>query len=372
MSQTNAVFIHSGEVEKYHYPPDCPFNTDRAGKTRKILLSMGLLSAPLRREVAPVPAERDVLETFHTRRYLDVLQKASRGDLDVEALYMGLGTPDCPVFPGVYEYAALACGGTLVAADLIGADKVTVAFNPSGGYHHAHRAAAAGFCYINDVVLGCMRLAAAGKRICLLDVDVHHCDGVQEAFYERSDVMTISFHESGKTLFPGTGFEDEIGRGDGAGYSINVPLPAGRDDEAYLHAFGAIAPPLIGAYDPDVIVLELGMDCLSGDPLAHLDLTNNAYAGVIRNVLRFDKPILAVGGGGYNIENTARGWALAWSILCGGPGRRTDDLLVEPGGVMKQPADRPGVRCRREVDPAIRATIENVKANVFSYHGLCS
>ncbi|MHC4868034.1 MAG: arginase family protein, partial [Planctomycetota bacterium] len=151
-------------------------------------------------------------------------------------------------------------------------------FNPSGGYHHAGPQRASGFCYINDVALACMVLAEAGKRVLYLDVDVHHGDGVAQAFYDRRDIMTISFHEDPRVLFPGTGFADEIGAGEAKGYCVNVPLPIGTYDEVYMKAFEAIALPLITAYDPDVIVLELGADGLLGDPLAHLCLTNNTYA----------------------------------------------------------------------------------------------
>jgi len=248
---------------------------------------MGLLSGDDRWTASMDPADRPALEEFHSPGYLDVLQRAGRGDMDAEGLHMGLGTPETPVFRGLYEYAALACGASLTAAKLILTGQAEATFNPSGGYHHAHPAMASGFCYLNDVVLACLHLAEAGRRVVFLDVDVHHCDGVQEAFYSRSDVMTISLHQTGRTLFPGTGFEDEIGTGEGRGYSANVPLPPGTYDEAYLRAFRAVALPLIAAHDPDVIVLEVGMDGLAGDPLAQLNLTNNAYAEAVQELLRF-------------------------------------------------------------------------------------
>lgn len=215
MATTKAVFIYSQELEKFHYPPDHPFNTIRAKRTREVLNSMGLLSGDGRSEVAPVPAERVTLKKFHTARYLHALKTASKGRWDVEALGMGIGTSDCPVFNGLYDYAVLAAGGTLVAAELILSGDIDVAFNPSGGFHHAHPERASGFCYINDVALACHVLAERGKRILYLDVDVHHGDGVAYAFYDRCDVMTISFHEDPRILFPGTGFENEIGDGPG-------------------------------------------------------------------------------------------------------------------------------------------------------------
>jgi acetoin utilization protein AcuC len=209
-------------------------------------------------------------------------------------------------------------------------------------------------------------------------VDVHHGDGVANAFYDRSDVLTMSFHENPAVLFPGTGFENEIGTGPGKGYCVNVPLPIGTYDEAYMKAFESIALPLIGAYNPDVFVFELGADALAGDPLADLCLTNNVYAEIIKHLLSFNKPILATGGGGYNVENTARAWALAWGILCG----QIDeyDLNLGVGGVMLASTDWPGGlrdrgyvvsdRQKNTVMPIITKTIEAVKANVFALHGL--
>ena len=254
MAPRKAVFIHSPELEKYRYPQEHPFNTLRSKKTREILNSMDLLSGEGRSEVAPVPAERIVLKKFHSARYLHALKTAAEGHWNAEALAMGIGTSDCPVFENMYDYAVLACGGTLTAAKLIVSNSAELAFNPSGGFHHAHPERASGFCYINDVALACIVLAEAGKRVLYLDVDIHHGDGVAYAFYDRSDVMTISFHENPRMLFPGTGFEDEIGVGQGKGYCVNVPLPVGTYDQAYMKAFKAIALPLITAFGPDVIV----------------------------------------------------------------------------------------------------------------------
>jgi acetoin utilization protein AcuC len=373
------VFIYSPELEKYHYPPEHPFNTIRAKRVREIINSMGLLSGNNIREVAPKPAERIVLKKFHTARYLHALQAASRGRWTPEALEMGIGTDDCPIFKGLYEYTVLATGGTLVGADLILSNKTQIAFNPSGGYHHAHPERASGFCYINDVALGCLVLAEHGKRVLYLDVDVHNGDGVADAFYDRSDVMTISLHQNPKTLFPGTGFEDDIGTGPGTGYCVNIPLPVGTYDKAYMETFEAIALPLISAYQPDVIVFELGADALAGDPLAHLQLTNNVYVEIINHLFSFNKPILATGGGGYNVENTVRAWSLAWSVFCGADDG--DDMHhAAVGGVLLENVEwQGGLRDRalavtesqREtVTPAIEATIRKIKANVFPLHGL--
>lgn len=375
MGTKKAAFIYSPELEKYNYPPEHPFNTVRAKKSREIVNSLGLLTGDGRSEVPPVPAERVVLKKFHSARYLHALKTAAEGRWDTEALNMGIGTGDCPVFEGLYEYALLATGATLVAAKLLLSGESEAAFNPSGGFHHAMPEQASGFCYINDMALGCIALTEAGKRVLYLDVDVHHGDGVAYAFYDRCDVMTISLHQNPRTLFPGTGFEEEIGTGKGKGYCINIPLPVGTYDQAYMKAFEAVALPLIKVYHPDVFVFELGADALAGDPLANLFLTNNVYVEVINHLLNFNKPILATGGGGYNVDNTARAWALAWSILCGAD---IDNHAV--GGVMLSSTewqgglkDRARVvsdQQRDAVMPVVDAVVEAVKAKIFPIHGL--
>ena len=359
MKMRKAAFIHCPQMEQFAYPAECPFNVSRAGKTRKILNSMGLLASASVSQIAPEPAERIVLKKFHSARYLHALKSAAEGKFDAQAFYMGIGTPDCPVFKNMYDYSAWTCGATLTAAKLILAGAADVAFNPSGGLHHAGPELASGFCFLNDVALGCGVLAEAGKRVLYLDVDVHHGDGVQDAFYDRDDVMTISFHQTGRTLFPGTGFEDEVGTGRGRGYCVNVPLVVGTYDQAYMKAFKAVALPLIEAYNPDVIVFELGADALAGDPLANLYLTNNTYADIVNSLLSFDKPILTTGGGGYDVDNTVRAWALAFSIFAAG----TDNYLRDGKlAVSDQQRDM--------VLPQVEATIEKVKANIFSIHGL--
>lgn len=373
-----AAFIYSQELEKYSYPSEHPFNTVRAKKTRNTVKSIGLLSGAGRIEVAPVPAERIVLRKFHTGRYLHALKKTGKGKFDAEALSMGIGTEDCPIFEGLYDYAVLAAGGTLEGARMLLSGDADIVFNPSGGYHHAGPEKAAGFCYINDVALACMVLAENRKRVLYLDVDVHHGDGVAEAFYDRSDVMTMSFHQNPKTLFPGTGFEDEIGKGGGEGYCVNVPLPIGTYDRAYMKAFNAIAPPLIEAYNPDVIVFELGADALAGDPLAHLRLTNNVYARIIDYLMGLNKPILVTGGGGYNVDNTVRAWAFAWSLFCNADS--SDNISHAIGGILLESTEwQGGLRDREiavseaqreKVIPAIDSTIKQIKTNIYPIHGL--
>lgn len=371
------VIIHSEELEKFSYPSTCPFNITRARKVKELLLSLGMYTGDGEIEIAPVAASREILEKIHSAEYLDELKRAGEGHFDPSMLHMGLGSGDCPVFAGMYDYAVLASGGTVLAAEMILDGKASVAFNPSGGFHHAHRHGSAGFCYINDIALGCQRLTEGGKRVLFLDVDVHHTDGVQEAFWDRDDVMTISLHQDGHTIFPGTGFPGDIGIGEGKGFSVNAPLPVGTYDEAYMKVISSVVMPLIHFYSPDVIAIEIGADGLAGDPLAGLDLSNNVYGDIIARLQACGKPILAVGGGGYNVENTVRAWSLCWTALCG---KDNPHESMGMGGVMMESTewygglrDRefyPDMATKQMIDPQIDKVIEDVKSSIFAIHGI--
>ena len=273
-----AAFIHSADFERYTYPPDCPFRPERAARLRQALLSVGLLGGPDRVEVAPRPASREELLAFHTERYLRALEAAEGGNLDVEALRMGLGTPDTPIFRGLLAYSSLAAGASLAGADLLLAGGADFAFNPSGGYHHAHAERAGGFCYVNDVVLACAELAERGATVACVDLDAHHGNGTEAAFLDDRRVLTVSVHQSGRTLYPWSGEETELGRGEGRGYNVNLPLPPGAGDAAMARLIDGVVVPVITAYRPDFVVFEIGMDPLFGDPLAQLRMTNNAMA----------------------------------------------------------------------------------------------
>lgn len=378
MKPLRAAFIHSDELEKYHYPSDCPFKTERANRTKSILLSMDYYTGHGRIEVKPEHATEDELKKFHTENYLNALKRVSSGVFNPIDLFMGLGTDDTPVFPDLYDYSILASGGSITGAKLILNDKSDIVFNPSGGYHHANADKAGGFCYINDVVLACMTFIEAGKKVLNLDLDAHHGDGTQRAFYNTNQVFTISFHESGKTLYPWGGFEYEIGEKEGKGFNLNMSFPAETDDDIYIDAFEILIPPLINSYNPDVIVLQVGMDTLSVDPLTHLKMTNNAIANIIPQVTAFDKPILAVGGGGYSFEDTARGWARCWTVLC--DLTQEEEQYMGLGGVFLGSTEwsaglkdkhiylqgEEKVRVKKEVNKKLYF----LKKNVFPYHNL--
>jgi acetoin utilization protein AcuC len=370
--------LYAPEIEGLSYPPDCPFKTQRAGLTRQRLLSFGLLGDARQREVTARPATREELLRIHTAAYLDQLERAAAGELTVDGLHMGLGQPDTPVFRDLHAYGAWACGAGLIAADLLLERQADVVFNLLGGFHHAHAAKAGGFCYLNDVALACQHLARAGQRVACLDIDAHHGDGTQAIFFGRRDVLTISVHESGQTLYPWGGFEDEIGEGEGTGFNANLPLPAGTYDEAFLPALDRAVLPLLKAYGPDVVVLELGMDILAGDPLTHLHMTNNVVPAVFERLLALGRPLLVAGGGGYHVENTVRGWALAWRT-CGGEDDY-DDFSFGLGGVMLGSSEWAGglrdrvlpvlEEQRRAVEGPLQQSVDRLLAHLSPYHAL--
>lgn len=380
MSERRLVFLHADALAALRYPPDCPFKPERAELTRRRLHALSLLGTPGRRELAPRPAGLAELAAVHSARYLEELQRAAAGELSVEGVQMGLGGLDTPVFADLFTYGAWACGAGLVGADLLLAGEADVVFNLWGGFHHAMRERAEGFCYLNDVALACHHLAAAGRRVAYVDIDAHHGDGVQAAFYHRRDVLTLSLHESGKTLFPWGGFEDEIGEGTGRGFNGNVSLPVGTYDAAFAEAYEAVVVPLLEVFRPEVVVLELGMDGLAGDPLAHLSLTNHAHARVLDHLLRLRVPLLVAGGGGYHVDQTVRGWVLAWAVTAGEVDAEAPGLVPSLGGVflgnaewlggLRDPERPVSPGQRAAVEPALRASIDAVRRNVFPHHGL--
>jgi len=248
---------------------------------------------------------------------LEILKQANEGHLTRSAYYFGLGPGDNPIFPGLYNFSLLLAGATLQAVDFVADEKGEIAFNMAGGLHHAMRSRASGFCYINDPVIGIMRLLSRGKRVAYIDIDAHHGDGVQKAFYETNQVLTISLHESGSTLFPGTGFEYEIGKGEGEGYSVNLPFPHDTNDGVYIWAFEEVVPELIHAFQPDVVVTQLGVDTFYDDPLTNLHLSILGYERVLKRIKDLAPRWVALGGGGYNISNVARAWTLAWAVMNG-------------------------------------------------------
>ena len=313
-----SAFIFSKEFSKFKPHKGYPWSVKRTEATYQLCKKLDLLNHDWIRVYTPKPAKESELYSFHDKKYIGFLKKANKGVFNEEWLKYGLGTTECPVYKGVYDYHLLATGATLLGVNLIREEEADIVFNPTGGFHHAGRDFASGFCYISDVVLAAKKWLDLKKRVLYVDIDAHHGDQVQEAFYSTSNVMTISFHESGKTLFPfRTGFEDEIGKGQGKGFTINVPLPENTGDEEFMWAFQKIFLPLVKSFRPDVVIAALGADGLFSDPFSNLQLTNVSYSKAVQMIVNHSPKLLALGCGGYVLENIARTWTLEWSIMNG-------------------------------------------------------
>ncbi len=311
------VLIYSDELAGYEYGANHPFKPGRARQMYDLLNRYSLLGEADQKIVRPEPLDEELLYLFHEKSYIDLLKRCDQGEYGIEMYAVGLGTDDNPVSRGMYQFALAASGGTHQGAMMLTRGEADVVFNPLGGFHHAGRNHAEGFCYLNDIAIAITDLISKGKRVAYIDVDVHHGNGVQDAFYDTDQVLTISTHESGKTLYPWSGYEDGMGVRAGRGYNINIPLLKGTDDEVYLYAFNAIVPPLVEAFKPDIVFAEIGGDMHRDDPLAHLNLTSNGYKAVFKKIREMSPRLLATGGGGYNVYKTAALWALAWAVFCG-------------------------------------------------------
>jgi acetoin utilization protein AcuC len=309
------ALIACTDLGGYSYGETHPFKVQRYRLARDLMDAYGLLGLPAVEQRRPRAVTREELLTFHAADYLDRLREFSAASEPRADFRYGLGDLENPVFPGVYEWACLGVSGTLEAARLVTEEGFAAAFNPLGGWHHAQRSRASGFSYLNDAAVAIKELVAKGKRVVYLDIDAHHGDGVQEAFYDSDRVLTISLHESGVYFFPGTGFERETGEGRGKGFSVNLPLLAHTDDALFMKAFDEIAFPLIAAFDPDVLFTQLGADSFRTDPLTRLEVTTHAYSYIMRKLRALEIPWVAVGGGGYDMMNVARAWTIAWGVM---------------------------------------------------------
>jgi acetoin utilization protein AcuC len=311
------AFIYTDAYLDYDYGPTHPLRIIRLKLTYELINAYGLLNLPSVQFISTLKAEEENAAIFHSQEYLNILRQANEGFLPGDAYAYGLGPGDNPVFPGLLDWSLLVTGATLQAVDFVADGKGEIAFNIAGGLHHAMRSRASGFCYMNDPVIGIMKLLSRGKRVAYIDIDAHHGDGVQKAFYETKQVLTISLHETGYTLFPGTGFEYEIGEGEGEGYSVNLPFPPFTGDEIYFWAFEEVVPELIHAFQPDVVVTQLGVDTFYDDPLTNLHLSIRGYEKVLKRIKDLAPRWVALGGGGYDISNVARAWTLAWAVMNG-------------------------------------------------------
>lgn len=313
MSQTALIYSH--EFDRFSYGDAHPFKVQRFRLAYDLIAAYGLDRCDNSIYPDPPPVSEEAILTFHDKQYIERMKEFSGSTAPRADFLFGLGDTENPVFKGFYDWACLGTAGTCEAARLVSEGVCTAAFNLAGGYHHAHRAKASGFSYINDAVIAINGLLAQGLRVVYLDIDAHHGDGVQEAYYDTDQVLVISMHESGIYFFPGTGFESEMGEGEGYGYSVNIPLIAHVDDPLYMKAFDEVVYPLIAAFNPDIIFTQLGADTFRTDPLTRLEITTHSYSYILRKIKALKIPWVATGGGGYDLMNTARAWTIAWGIM---------------------------------------------------------
>ena len=385
----SAAVVWDDALTRYDFGPGHPFDPVRIRLTMALAGELGVLSSPAVSVISPDPATDSEIETVHDPQYVAVVRHVGRAL--VPALRFGLGTDDDPVFEGMHEAAALVVGATLAAARSVWSGATAHAVSVAGGHHHAMRANASGFCVYNDPAITIKWLLSAGaERVAYVDLDVHHGDGVQAAFYDDPRVLTISLHEHPATLFPGTGMPDETGTGDGAGYAVNVALPAGTDDAGWLRALDAVALPLLRSFKPTVLVSQHGCDSHRLDPLAHLSLSvdGQRQAQLTMHELAHelcDGRWIATGGGGYAlVQVVPRTWTHLLAVAAGAPldpetatPAQWRELARSLTGEAAPPTMTDGVSpsyvsfaSGMDPDDAVDRAIMRTRSAVFPAHGL--
>lgn len=380
-----AALVWGGPV-RYDFGPQHPLQPVRVELAIDLMRAYGLLDLSNLEFIPTRLASDEELQLIHSADYIAAIRKAGLLP-EAEGRWASipeycLGPGDNPVFPNMHETSAEIAAGSIDAAEFVmrGADHH--AFSIAGGLHHAMRSNASGFCIYNDASIAIEHLRRKhGARVMYLDTDAHHGDGVQAAFYDTADVLTISFHESGRFLFPGTGFVNESGTGQGQGYAVNLPLPPGTADDGFRMAFDALVPALARAFRPDVIVNQNGADAYQDDPLAHLRLSTGTYGHIAHTVHELAHELcqgrwLALGGGGYDLFNAVpRAWTLVFAEMIGAA--PTDELpaswleIAREKGARRLPTsliDNPTTSNENEV-AAIRTIIEEVNARIPMLHG---
>ncbi len=379
LKRVNSAFIYTSKFDTYSLGEYHPFKPYKATMVYELCYRYGLFDEPWISIEEPAPAPEEAALEYHSKEYMEVLKDSNSGSFDFTMLEYGLGTGDNPVFKGVYDFSLLVLGASLLGAELISSGKADVVFSPMGGLHHAGYDHAEGFCYINDIVIAIKRLLKSScKKILYIDIDAHHGNGVQDAFYDTDEVLTISFHQNGETLYPWGGFEDETGAGKGLGYNVNVPLPEYTDDESYVQVFKSIYTPLAQAFRPDCIVAQIGLDTLKRDPLTNLRLTNNGYVEVIEEIRKSCPKVLALGGGGYSVPDVVRGWTLAWAVLNDlkpyDPYQGLVSGVMLPQGQgseeLRDPTYHLAEKIRRDVQSYLNGKVAYIKEKIFPLHGI--
>lgn len=327
MNRRDCAFVYEPAMAQFELGHDHPFKPLRLELTRTLLESAGLLSEE--QTVRPDPLSEQALLTVHDKRFVQAVKAASRGEDVPGAATYGLGTSDNPIFTGMHEAVMGVVAGTVTAVDLVASGRYLRAASFSGGLHHGMAAKASGFCLYNDLAVAIRHAVSQyGLRVAYVDLDAHHGDGVQWIFYEDPKVLTVSLHESGRYLFPGTGNTYETGKGAGRGTAVNLPLEPYTEDESFLETFDVVVPAALRHFKPDLIVLQAGADMHAHDPLADMNLTLASMAESYRRTVALANEltggrIVVTGGGGYDPYRTVpRAWAHAWAAL-------TDSRLPE-------------------------------------------
>ncbi|TVY58133.1 putative histone deacetylase HOS2 [Lachnellula cervina] len=316
------VSWHSNpEIEKHHFGHAHPMKPWRLTLAKGLIMAYGMHAAM--DTYVSRPATKEELEDFHSEEYLDYLKSAlvTVPD-DNEIKDFNLGNTDCPIFEGLFNYCSMYSGASIDAARKLCNNESDIAINWSGGLHHAKKAEASGFCYVNDIVLAIVQLLRKHPRVLYIDIDVHHGDGVEEAFWSTDRVLTLSIHKyDGMNFFPGTGDLDRTGpdseENPGAHHAINVPLSDGIGDQQYVWLFKTIVGMCVQRFQPTAIVLQCGADSLAGDRLGRFNVQVQGHGACVTYCKSLGIPLLLVGGGGYTPRNVARAWAHETSIAIG-------------------------------------------------------
>jgi histone deacetylase 1/2 len=320
MGKQRVSYFYDTDVGHFYYGPGHPMKPHRIKMAHHLILSTGLYrKLDVYRPHLAAPLE---MTRFHSDDYVKFLSKVSpestRPFLQQMAQFNVGECTDCPVYEGLFEFQQIAAGASIDGAVKLNHGACDVAINWSGGLHHAKKAEASGFCYINDIVLAILELLKYHARVLYIDIDIHHGDGVEEAFYCTDRVMTCSFHKHGD-FFPGTGAITDLGAKKGKYYSVNFPLKEGMDDASYSSVFEPVIEKIMEVYKPTAIVLQCGADSLTGDRLGCFNLTLKGHGEAVRFVKGFGVPLLVLGGGGYTIRNVARCWVYETSVLLDTP-----------------------------------------------------
>jgi acetoin utilization protein AcuC len=329
------AYVYSDDFLKYDFGPNHPLTPVRLKLTYELSRAKGLFEDGNVKTIAPRVASDDEVKLFHTGEYIDLVKRLSKSGHGL----LDLG--DTPAFKGVYEASAMTVGATLDAVDAVMKGQADHGMNISGGLHHAHEDRASGFCVFNDpaVAIAHLKRNYQIERIMYFDMDAHHGDGVMYGFYTDAGVLDVDLHEDGRYLFPGTGFTFETGEEEAKGFKINIPVPPGTGDDAYLKGFREIVPSLVRAYKPEFIIAQCGADSHAEDMLAHLRLTTRTYEEIITTLHELAHEvaygrIVAVGGGGYNPANVARCWTLVAAKLL--EARPTNDVPDEWKSLLRR------------------------------------